>query len=120
VAHRVAHWPLAVRGLCDSGNYAALLAGALRYANATEVERLVLGLPVHNTQKYAAFLKDRLPARTTSAARSTSGASCRCQPLGTLISYIQHSGKKYDPENAYLVIDVGYYNRLGSGARLHR
>ena len=94
-----------------TANYAALLAGALRYANSTEVERLVLGLPVHNTQKYAAFLKDRFAGTHNFGWGEIHIGSVLPlpQPLGTLISYIQHSGKKYDPENAYLVIDVGYY-----------
>ncbi|CAG9180309.1 hypothetical protein LMG23992_04209 [Cupriavidus laharis] len=92
-------------------NYAALLGGALHYAGAREVDRLVLGLPVHNTQKYAAHLKDRFSGSHDFGWGEIHIGSVLPlpQPLGTLISYIQQSGKKYDPENAYLVIDVGYF-----------
>jgi len=92
-------------------NYAALLAGALHYAGAREVERLVLGLPVHNTQKYAAHLKDRFAGTHDFGWGEIHIGSVLPlpQPLGTLISYIQQSGKQYDPDNAYLVIDVGYF-----------
>ncbi|UIF89192.1 PRTRC system protein D [Cupriavidus sp. UYPR2.512] len=92
-------------------NYAALLAGSLHYANASEVDRLVLGLPVHNTHKYAAFLKDRFTGTHNFGWGNVQINSVLPlpQPLGTLITYIQQSGNKYDPDNAYLVIDVGYF-----------
>jgi len=92
-------------------NYAALLAGSLHYANASEVDRLVLGLPVHNTHKYAAFLKDRFTGTHDFGWGNVQINSVLPlpQPLGTLITYIQQSGKQYDPDNAYLVIDVGYF-----------
>jgi len=92
-------------------NYAALLAGALHYSKATEIDRLVLGLPVHNTQKYAAYLKDRFngeldfgwgPIRVNNVLPLP-------QPLGSLVTFIQQSGQRYDPDNSYLVIDVGYF-----------
>ncbi len=91
--------------------YAALLAGALHYAGARDVERLVLGLPVHNTQKYAAHLKDRFAGTHDFGWGEIHIGSVLPlpQPLGTLINYIQQRGKNYDPENAYLVIDVGYF-----------
>ncbi|MBF6989366.1 MULTISPECIES: PRTRC system protein D [Cupriavidus] len=94
-----------------SANYAALLGGALYYAGAREVERLVLGLPVHNTQKYAAHLKDRFAGDHDFGWGNVHIGSVLPlpQPLGTLINYIQQSGKAYDPDNAYLVIDVGYF-----------
>lgn len=92
-------------------NYAALLAGAFHYAGAREIENLVLGLPVHNTQKYAAFLKERFTGTHDFGWGDISIGNVLPlpQPLGTLISYIQQTGKSYDPENAHLVIDVGYY-----------
>ncbi|SCU77504.1 Plasmid segregation protein ParM [Cupriavidus necator] len=92
-------------------NYAALLGGALFYSKASEIDRLVLGLPVHNTQKYANYLKDRFsgeldfgwgPIRVHNVLPLP-------QPLGTLITFIQQTSKHYDPDNAYLVIDVGYF-----------
>lgn len=92
-------------------NYAALLAGSLKYADAHEVDRLVLGLPVHNTQKYASFLKDRFTgAQEFGWGRVQINSVLPLpQPLGTLVTYIQQSGRGYDAENAYLVIDVGYF-----------
>lgn len=92
-------------------NYAALLAGSLHYANAREVDRLVLGLPVHNTNRYAAFLKDRFTGTHNFGwGEITVGSVLPLpQPLGSLITYIQRSGKSYDPDNAYLVVDVGYF-----------
>ncbi|MDF3882669.1 MAG: PRTRC system protein D [Pseudomonadales bacterium] len=92
-------------------NYAALLGGSLHYSNATEIDRLVLGLPVHNTQKYAGYLKDRFsgeldfgwgPIRVHNVLPLP-------QPIGTLVTFIQQCAKQYDPDNAYLVIDVGYF-----------
>jgi Actin like proteins N terminal domain len=51
------------RALADdfvlTDNYAALLAGAMHFAGVTHIERLVLGLPVHNMQKYSVALKER-------------------------------------------------------------
>lgn len=94
-----------------TANYAALLAGALNYSKATEIDRLVLGLPVHNTQKYAGYLKDRFSGELDFGwgpihVRSVLPLP---QPLGTLITFIQQSGRQYDPDNSYLVIDVGYF-----------
>ncbi|WP_020423685.1 PRTRC system protein D [Cupriavidus sp. WS] len=94
-----------------TANYAALLAGSLNYAKASQIERLVLGLPVHNTQKYAAFLKERFTGTHDFGWGTIQIGSVLPlpQPLGTLVTFIQQSGKKYDPDNAYLVIDVGYF-----------
>lgn len=92
-------------------SYAALLGGALKYVGATEIERLVLGLPVHNMQKYANYLKDRFTGELDFGwgPIRVDGVLPLPQPLGTLITYIQQSGAHYDPDNAYLVIDVGYF-----------
>ncbi|CAG9185821.1 PRTRC system protein D [Cupriavidus pampae] len=92
-------------------NYAALLAGAIFYSGATEIERLVLGLPVHNTQKYAGHLRDRFVGQHDFGWGPIDVKSVMPlpQPLGTLVTYMQQSGKQYDPNNSYLVIDVGYF-----------
>ncbi|AOY97728.1 plasmid segregation protein ParM (plasmid) [Cupriavidus sp. USMAA2-4] len=92
-------------------NYAALLAGALHYANASEIDRLVLGLPVHNTQKYADFLRDRFSGDLDFGDKLVRVRSVLPlpQPLGSLVSFMQQSGQQYDPDNSYLVIDVGYF-----------
>nr|WP_315591839.1 PRTRC system protein D [uncultured Cupriavidus sp.] len=92
-------------------NYAALLAGALFYSGATEIDRLVLGLPVHNTQKYAGYLRERFVGRHDFGwgAIEVKSVLPLPQPLGTLLTYMQQCGKQYDPHNSYLVIDVGYF-----------
>lgn len=92
-------------------NYAALLAGALYYSRATSIDRLVLGLPVHNTQKYAGYLRDRFVGQHDFGwgAVEVKSVMPLPQPLGSLLTYMQQSGKQYDPDNSYLVIDVGYF-----------
>lgn len=92
-------------------NYAALLAGALFYSGASEIDRLVLGLPVHNTQKYAGYLRDRFVGQHDFGwgAIEVKSVLPLPQPLGTLLTYMQQTGKQCDPDNSYLVIDVGYF-----------
>ncbi|WP_092140711.1 PRTRC system protein D [Cupriavidus sp. YR651] len=92
-------------------NYAALLAGALYYSRAAEIERLVLGLPVHNMQKYAGYLRERFVGEHDFGWGKVDIKSVMPlpQPFGTLLTFMQQSGKRYDPDNAYLVIDVGYF-----------
>ncbi|WP_321912869.1 hypothetical protein [Paraburkholderia sp. J11-2] len=50
------------RALADdyvsTDNYAALLFGALHFAGVTHIERLVLGLSLHNMETYSAQLKE--------------------------------------------------------------
>ncbi|AQV96391.1 plasmid segregation protein ParM [Cupriavidus necator] len=91
--------------------YAALLAGSLHYAKAVEIDRLVLGLPVHNTHKYANYLMERFTGKLDFGwgPIQVNNVLPLPQPLGTLVTYIQQSGKRYDPDNSYLVIDVGYF-----------
>lgn len=91
--------------------YAALLGGALRYAQVTEVDQLVLGLPVHTTQKYAAFLRDRFTGSLDFGNGSITVRSVVSlpQPLGALVTFMRQQSAKFDADNAYLVIDVGYF-----------
>jgi plasmid segregation protein ParM len=91
--------------------YAALLAGALHYSKATEIDRLVLGLPVHNTEKYADLLKDRFSGDLDFGwgKIKVHNVLPLPQPLGSLVTFIQRSGATYDRDNSYLIIDVGYF-----------
>ncbi|MCK4118374.1 PRTRC system protein D [Ralstonia nicotianae] len=91
--------------------YAALLGGALHYANVTEIDQLVLGLPVHTTQKYSAFLRERFTGELDFGKRAIKVRSVAClpQPLGSLVTFMRQQGGKFDSDNAYLVIDFGYF-----------
>lgn len=91
--------------------YAALLGGALHYTGASEIDQLVLGLPVHTTQKYATFLRDRFTGTLDFGngeirVHSVAGLP---QPLGSLVTFMRQSGQDFDGNNAHLVIDVGYF-----------
>lgn len=89
-------------------NYAALLAGALFYSGATEIERLVLGLPVHNTQKYGGFLRDRFVGRHDFGWGEVNVKSVMPlpQPLGTLVANARSIAKTETVEVA--VVPPGY------------
>lgn len=91
--------------------YAALLGGALRYAQVTEVDQLILGLPVHTTQKYANFLRDRFTGALDfgDGAITVRSVITLPQPLGALVTFMRQENTKFDTSNAYLVIDVGYF-----------
>ncbi len=94
-----------------TAEYAALLGGALQYTGATEIDQLVLGLPVHTAQKYAQHLRDRFTGTLNFGhgdirVRSVAGLP---QPLGSLVTFMRQCGQDYDGRNAHLVIDVGYF-----------
>ncbi|WP_244137155.1 hypothetical protein [Burkholderia pyrrocinia] len=79
------------RALADdyvlSDNYAALLFGAIHFSGVTHIERLVLGLPVHNMKKYSAELKERFAGELDfGAGRVTVDKVVVIpQPLGSLV-----------------------------------
>lgn len=91
--------------------YAALLGGALAYAQVEEVNQLVLGLPVHTSQKYAAYLRERFTGDIDFGRRKASIHSVFTvpQPLGALVTFMRQPGNTFDADNTYLVIDVGYF-----------
>ncbi|NKA72497.1 plasmid segregation protein ParM [Ralstonia solanacearum] len=91
--------------------YAALLGGALRYAQVSEVGQLILGLPVHTTQKYASYLRDRFTGSLDFGGSPIEVRSVIClpQPLGALVTFMRQQNVKFDADNAYLVIDPGYF-----------
>ncbi|CAG4914102.1 PRTRC system protein D [Paraburkholderia gardini] len=94
-----------------SENYAALLAGAMHFAGVTHIERLVLGLPVHNMQKYSEELKSRFTGTLDfGVARVTVDKVVVIpQPLGSLVSASGNRQKEFGRDSAHLVVDVGYF-----------
>ncbi|MEX3969866.1 PRTRC system protein D [Paraburkholderia caribensis] len=94
-----------------SNNYAALLYGAIHFAGVTHIERLVLGLPVHNMPKYSSTLRDRFtgtfdygPGRVT-----IDRVVVIPQPLGSLVAASANRQNEFGRDSAHLVIDVGYF-----------
>ncbi|MFM0007365.1 PRTRC system protein D [Paraburkholderia dipogonis] len=96
---------------CTTPNYAALLGGSLYFANVTEVERLVLGLPVHTIPKYSAHLRDAFTGKFNFGHGEIRIDTVKVvpQPLGALVSFSEYGGERFDRENAHLIIDVGYF-----------
>lgn len=103
------------RALADdyvlSDNYAALLAGAIHFAGLGQIERLVLGLPVHNLRKYSEALKERF----TGALDFGHGkihverVIVVPQPLGSLVLASTNRAAEFRGDSAHLVVDVGYF-----------
>jgi plasmid segregation protein ParM len=96
---------------CLTPSYAALLGGSLYFANVTEVERMVLGLPVHTIAKYSAHLRDAFTGTLNFGHGPVKVGSVKVvpQPLGSLVSFSEYGGSRFDRQNAHLVIDVGYF-----------
>jgi len=96
---------------CLTPNYAALLGGSLHFAGVTEVELLVLGLPVHTIAKFSNHLKETFTGTHDFGHGSVSIGTVKVvpQPLGSLVSFSEYGGNRFDRENAHLVVDVGYF-----------
>ena len=94
-----------------SDNYAALLAGAIYFSGVTQIERLVLGLPVHNMQKYAATLRDRFTGTFDfgSGRVNIERVVVIPQPLGSLVAASTNRQGEFGRDSAHLVVDVGYF-----------
>ncbi|CAB3805055.1 hypothetical protein LMG28688_06097 [Paraburkholderia caffeinitolerans] len=91
--------------------YAALLFGAVHFAGVTHIERLVLGLPVHNMKKYSTALQERFsgehdfgPGRVV-----IDKVMVIPQPLGSLVFASSTRGSSFSRDDAHLIIDVGYF-----------
>ncbi|QGZ66992.1 PRTRC system protein D [Paraburkholderia acidisoli] len=103
------------RALADdyvlSDNYAALLFGALHFSGVTHIERLVLGLPVHNLNKYSAFLKERFTGELSFGHGKVvvDRVMVVPQPLGSLVLAKNSRGKDFGPDDTHIVVDVGYF-----------
>jgi len=96
---------------CTTPNYAALLYGAIHFAGVNDVERLVLGLPVHSIGKYADFVRDAFSGTLIFGEHKVRVGSVKVipQPLGSLVSFSEYGGDEFDRENEHIVIDVGYF-----------
>ncbi|MDR5798800.1 PRTRC system protein D [Caballeronia sp. LZ001] len=96
---------------CTTPNYAALLYGALHFAGITDVERLVLGLPVHSIGKYSEGVREAFTGTLNFGHGQVQIGSVKVipQPLGSLVSFSEYGGSRFDRDNAHLVIDVGYF-----------
>jgi len=94
-----------------SDNYTALLAGAFHFSGVTHIERLVLGLPVHNMQKYSAELKERFAGDLDfgQARVHVEKTIVVPQPLGSLVLASSNRQNEFGRDSAHLVIDVGYF-----------
>jgi plasmid segregation protein ParM len=92
-------------------NYAALLAGAMHFAGVTHIERLVLGLPVHNMQKYSSALKERFAGELDfgHARIQVDKVVVIPQPLGSLVLASSNRQSEFGKDSAHLVVDVGYF-----------
>jgi len=103
------------RALADdyvlSDNYAALLFGAIHFSGVTHIERLVLGLPVHNMKKYSADLKERFAGELDfGVGRVTVDKVVVIpQPLGSLVLASSNRQHEFGRDVAHLVVDVGYF-----------
>ncbi|MEI7297096.1 PRTRC system protein D [Paraburkholderia tropica] len=103
------------RALADdyvlTNNYAALLFGAIHFSGITHIERLVLGLPVHNFKKYSDVLKERFSGKHSygSGEVTVDKVVVIPQPLGTLVLASNTRGTKFNPKDEHLVVDVGYF-----------
>ncbi|MFC0403157.1 PRTRC system protein D [Paraburkholderia rhizosphaerae] len=94
-----------------SDNYAALLAGAMHFSGVTQIERLVLGLPVHNMQRFSTTLKERFAGEIDAGAHRVSVEKVVVipQPLGSLVSASSNRQNEFGRDSAHLVVDVGYF-----------
>lgn len=103
------------RALADdyvlSNNHAALLFGAIHFSGVTHIECLVLGLPVHNMEKYSETLKERFAGEQDFGCGRVKVDKVKVipQPLGSLILASSTRGTKFNPNDEHLVIDVGYF-----------
>ncbi|HDR8919726.1 TPA: PRTRC system protein D [Burkholderia vietnamiensis] len=103
------------RALADdyvlSDNYAALLFGAMHFAGVTHIERLVLGLPVHNIKKYSPELKERFSGELDFGIGRVKVDKVVVipQPLGSLVLASSNRQAEFARDVAHLVVDVGYF-----------
>ncbi len=96
---------------CTTSNYAALLGGSLHFANIDRVDRLVLGLPVHTLNKFAATLQDTFTGTHDfgQGRVDIEKVTVIAQPLGALIYFSKYHRERFDQVNAHMVVDVGYF-----------
>lgn len=93
--------------------YLALVRGALHYMAVTEIDLLVVGLPVVNIKQRARPLIKRLTGLHNVANNRTvkvHAVKVLAQPVGGFIDYAYHSGKLESMSHERnLIIDPGYF-----------
>jgi plasmid segregation protein ParM len=92
-------------------NYAALLFGAIHFSGVTHIDRLVLGLAGHNPLKHAAALRERFVGELNFGHGSVKIGKVVVipQPLGSLELVMGYSGRSPQHDDAYFVVDIGYF-----------
>ena len=82
----------------------------MHFAGVTHVERLILGLPVHNVNRYSADLRDRFTGMLEygSGRVKIEKVVVIPQPPGPLVSASSHRQAEFGKDSAHLVVDVGY------------
>lgn len=94
-----------------SDNYAALLGGAFTLAGISEVDRLMLGLPVHLLAQYAPTLKERFTGDLDfgHGKIKVHRVTVVAQPMGSLVHMATLHKGTFTNDQSHLVIDVGYF-----------
>ncbi|WP_321927940.1 PRTRC system protein D [Paraburkholderia guartelaensis] len=92
-------------------NYAALLFGAIHFSGVTHIQRLVLGASVKNMEKDSAVLKERFVGEHDFGHGRVvvERVAVIPQPLGSLVFAGSARGDSFRPDDAHLVVDVGYF-----------
>ena len=97
---------------CLSDNYMAIVNGALYYMGVTDVDLLVLGLPVSSHQENKDELEERMLGLHKIGNRSIHIKKCKvlAQPVGGFFEFVSKKGNsdKFKKESN-LIIDVGFY-----------
>lgn len=97
---------------CMTDNYMALVNGALFYMGVSEIDMLVLGLPVSAHQKYKEDLAKKMVGLHKVVDRDVVVHHCRvlAQPVGGFFEFGSKEGnmRKFEKETN-LIVDVGFY-----------
>ena len=106
-----------------SVNYEALFLGALAHVDATEIELLVMGLPVHTMDKYKKHLVTKFTGTFTVGARDVTIKKILIlpQPLGAMLHYGSIIDYSLNDGETRLIIDCGYVTTdwvVASGYRI--
>ncbi|WP_027803330.1 PRTRC system protein D [Paraburkholderia dilworthii] len=94
-------------------NYAALLGGSITLAGVSEVDLLMLGLPVER-MAIADAVRDRYKGTFDFGHGDVKINAVKVvpQPLGSLVSFSAYGGEKgakFDRDAIHLIVDVGYH-----------
>lgn len=106
-----------------SVNYKALFLGALAHVGATEIDVLVLGLPVHTMEKYKAHLATTFKGTFKAGEKEVVVHDVRVlpQPSGAMIHYGTTLSESLNDGENRLIIDCGYVTTdwvLANGYRM--